>query len=382
MRYQQYAKKGILNIILIFACITLYSLPIAQSNDNSSYYGTITGIVSPLEVNATIYLIKSNSDPSNLSIIDSFEVSLNGTYSFQVKPGMYDVIVISNNGYTNKTLRYVGVIANNTTENPILYMSKIGETGLLSGHVIPVIPDLKIYIKIRFDDKYYGYTLTNEQGIFEFPELAYNTYSIYVPYNNEFDFLPYRWNKIDVNSDNRNITISIVFTPLNATFIWDEIIVDFADELSYNDIQQLVKSLNCSIENHYSYSTSYTIKIPTNTTPDEMVELYSNLPYVDSATVNRIIGLAEPLDNTYPSQIDNSPLLYLDHSANIMDEIEDLHYKKKGGEKKESNIVGYSDDSIIVSQCKNTSKVIQNVSEKDIGESIFIKIYRYILNLF
>mgnify|MGYP001584387772 CR=1 FL=1 len=152
-----------MNKKILFLCIIVYTtlslnLVFAQS-------GTIKGKVLPEDSNATVFVTSKSffANYSTITISGLGTINYNGEYSISVIPGVYDLLFAAK-GYINKTLFQITVNEDEFVEVQDVKLSKIGETGSISGYINPIIPGIKVEVN-KFGGG--GSAITRDDGFYE-----------------------------------------------------------------------------------------------------------------------------------------------------------------------------------------------------------------------
>ena len=269
-------------VLLIFGLICL-PLALAQS-------GEIKGKILPSDSNATIYVISPTQE-----VAGNQTIGINGEYSFILQIGIYDLFIRARRDYNNKTIFQIGIRDNETTEVQDIILSRVNETGSISGYVNPPIEGLKVEVR-KFGGGGSSFSITSTDGYYEVKDLEPDTYGIFVRFNSTQNFYSYKWGMIDIYANSNLTGINLTFTPKTYKYLIDRIIVEFQPEFSEGEKRDIINSYNSRVISHYSYSRHYVVSVPPDKTPEDMVQIFENDTRVEDASLDRILSVRSGTD--------------------------------------------------------------------------------------
>lgn len=291
MRFKD--KPKIIFFMILFSLILLALSNYGNASIDVNYFnetGSISGKVSAPDSETTIYLlIQDHSLPSKFKIISSTDIDTDGSFFLtNISMGIYDLVIISNNDYINRSLHFIGVKGRETTQLGEIYLAKVGETGSVSGSINPIIENTVVKIKKFGESEIDAYDVVEEDGSYKFTGLSPDIYSIFVDFDESSEFRNYKWGMIEIQANKSIENINLVFTPKTSWEYVDRILIKFDESTSEEEKSDIIKSNNCLLMSHRSFSTLYVISIPQNKTVEEMIGIFKNEPKVTYANPNGI----------------------------------------------------------------------------------------------
>ena len=275
-------------------------LAVVLANPVFAGNGTIKGKVLPADSNATVFVTYQTifANYSTITIVGLGTINDNGEYSISVIPGVYNLLFAAN-GYINKTLFQIIVNEDAVTEVQDINLAKIGETGSISGYVNPIIPGIKVEVKKFGAVEFSGLSIVDRNGRYEINGLEPDNYGLFVRFNSSQDFVDYM-TIIDIFSNISLSGINLTFTPKSSKYDIDRIIVEFKKLVAKQERIEIIKSYNSRIMDSYNPdSLTYTMYVPPDKTPEEMIEIVNKNPKVNHASLARYasIGKLVIIDN-------------------------------------------------------------------------------------
>lgn len=267
--------------------------------------GTIRGKVLPIDSNATVYLIHSNQRNASLRIAAFDTINDGGEYSITAPFGIYDLEIIAKGNYTNRSLMHIGVKENQVTEIQDIKLSKIGETGSISGYVNPVVEGVAVRIKKFGATEFDAFDIVADDGSYKITDLEPGIYGLFVSFNEIQDFYEYRWGMIDIVANTKLSGINLTFTPKTSSYFIDRITIRFNAGVSEEGKIDVIQSYDSTLMSHYIASPIYVVNIPPTKTVEEMVELFKTNSKVKSAFRSEILYVAATTTtlNDTPSEV-------------------------------------------------------------------------------
>jgi hypothetical protein len=157
MRLNTIVVSGVVLLVLIVAC-------------TSGQVGTLKGTVSPAEPRAQITLVQSGTPVASLN------AAVDGTFSADVKPGVYTLIITSPASTLPVTIMDVMIKAGETTLVPPVNMAVQSGKAIVTGRITPVRPGTKV--KLIGEGQERAAVHIGADGTYEFRELPAGNYAI------------------------------------------------------------------------------------------------------------------------------------------------------------------------------------------------------------
>ena len=279
--------KKITYIFLVLLLIIFFSMNVLAEDssiaDRVNELGSISGKVLPIDSNATVYVYYPSQSSVTLQIAGFATISDNGEYVIPVPVGAYNIIVVSKGYYTNRLVSQIEVKENQVTEIEDIILTKSINAGSISGFVNPIVDGAIVVIKKHGANEFDSFDIVVKDGSYEITDLEPSTYGLFVRFNTTQNFYGYKWAMIDIVANTSLSGINLTFTPRDSSYLFDRIMLRFHVEVSEEEKRNTIESYNSTLMSHYSYSSSYTVNIPSDKTVEEMVDLFKTNPNVKSA---------------------------------------------------------------------------------------------------
>lgn len=156
MRLNTIVVSGV--VLLIFAC-------------TPRQVGTLKGTVSPAEPRAQITIVQNGTPVASLNA-----AAVDGTFSAEVKPGVYTVMITSPASTLPVTITDVMIKAGEITLIPLVNMAVQNGKAIVTGRITPVCPGTNV--KLLCEGKERAAAHIGADGKYEFSELPAGNYAI------------------------------------------------------------------------------------------------------------------------------------------------------------------------------------------------------------